>query len=153
MSLYNKLMGENEKAEELLDMLGLDKEIFGRYRDCYLNADGTEIIVYTRCGGDNREDFDNIFAYMREHKYFIEDYDDSYDETYCYFRFKTPPVFLEQTKLMATGIEPKTVGEKFEEEIKAMQIPGSEAAKRAEEMAKELQKSMEANPDGDIIHL
>lgn len=153
MSLYNKLMGENEQADELLDMLGLDKPNFGRYRDCYLNSDGTEIIVYTRCGGDNRVDFDKIFADMREHKYFIEDHDDSYDETYCYFRFKTPPIFLEQTKLMSTGVEPKTIGERFEEEIKAMQVPGSEAEKRAKEIAEEIQKGIEANPNGGIIRL
>ena len=37
MSLYNRLFGENPDATILLGMLGLTRDSFGRYRDCFLN--------------------------------------------------------------------------------------------------------------------
>ena len=51
MSLYNQLFDENPDAAVLIGFLGLNKEIFGRYRNVYLNKAGDKIIVYTRCGG------------------------------------------------------------------------------------------------------
>lgn len=52
MSLYNMLFGENAAGPILLATLGLTKEHFGRYRNCYI-SDGM-IAVYTRNGGGNR---------------------------------------------------------------------------------------------------
>lgn len=151
MSLYNTLFKENEHAEALLEMLNLSREDFGRYRDCYLNKDGSNIIVYTRCGGDNREDYDYVFNNVCNHKYYITDYDDDFDNTYCYFVFKTPDIFLDETKKMSNGKDPDSVGEKFKKEIEEMKIPNSDAAKRAEALAKQIQKGIEEQPNGGII--
>lgn len=153
MSLYSMLFKENEDAEKLLNMLNLERDDFGRYRDAYLNADGTVIIVYTRCGGGNREDYDYVFESMEDHSQYIRDYDDEYDETYCYFEFDVPEVYLEKTKEMATGKEPLNVSEKFNEAIKEIQKPGSEAEKRAKEVMKRIEEGIEANPQGGIIRL
>lgn len=153
MSLYNMIFKENPDADKILSMLDLNREVFGRYRDVYLNADGTEIIVYTRCGGDNRKDYDNVFEMLEGHPNYICDYDDEYDETYCYFKFDVPREYLEEAKGMATGKEPLDVREKFDEAIKEMQKPGSEAEKRAKEVARRIQEGIEANPQGGIIRL
>lgn len=138
MSLYNFLMGENEEAPVLLGVLNLTKKDFGRYRDIYLNADGTEIIVLTRCGGGNREYYDYVFEEMKEHECYISDYDDDFDETYAYIKFSVPEKFKDMCKSMSTGVEPKTVSEKFDEHIKEMDIPGTEAVKKADIIAERL---------------
>ena len=153
MSLYNMLFKENEKADNLLCMLALDRESFGRYRDVYLNADGTKIIVYTRCGGGNREYYDWVFENMKNHPNYISDYDDSFDETYCYFDFEVPLEQIEETAKLSTGVDPDDVHTKFEKAIAEMQTPGSEAEKRAKEVAKRIEEGIDANPEGGIIRL
>ena len=40
MSLYNLLFGVNQDAGELLKMLNLTTDDFGRFRDAHLNEDG-----------------------------------------------------------------------------------------------------------------
>lgn len=153
MSLYNMIFKENPDADKLLSMLDLNREIFGRYRDAYLNADGSKIIIYTRCGGDNRQDYDFVFELMEQHPQYISDYDDEVDETYCYFEFEVPKKYKKEAEGMATGKEPLNVHEKFDEAIKEMQTPGSEAEKRAKEVAQRIQEGIEANPQGGIIRL
>ena len=153
MSLYNMLFKENEKADKLLNMLDLDRESFGRYRDIYLNADGSKIIVYTRCGGGNREYYDWVFKNMKNHPNYISDYDDSFDETYCYFDFEVPLEYIAETSKLSTGIEPDNVSTKFGKAIAEIQKPGSEAEKRAKEVAKRIEEGIEANPQGGIIRL
>ena len=153
MSLYSMLFKENENADKLLSILALDRESFGRYRDVYLNADGSKIIVYTRCGGRNREDYDWVFGNMEKHPNYISDYDDSYDETYCYFEFGVPWEYRTETAGWSTGVEPDDIHTKFEKAIAEMQIPGSEAEKRAKEVAKRIEEGIEANPQGGIIEL
>jgi hypothetical protein len=129
--LYNMLFGENENADILLEFLKLNRAIFGRYRDCYLNHDGSKIIVLTRCGGSNRDDYDEVFTMARSHDLYLTDYDDPIDETYCYFEFGVPYKFEGQCKKLANGQEPLTVGERFEKEAEEMNIPGSDAEKNS----------------------
>ena len=153
MSLYNMLFKENEKADKLLSMLALDRESFGRYRDVYLNADGSKIIVYTRCGGENREDYDWVFENMEEHPNYISDYDDEFDETYCYFEFEVPFEYRTEAARLSTGVDPDDVHTKIEKAIAEIQTPGSKAEKRAKEVAKRIEEGIEANPQGGIIRL
>lgn len=147
MSLYNLLFGVNQYAGVLLDMLNLKPDDFGRFRDAYLNADGTKIIVYTRCGGSNREEYDYVFAEMAEHDQFITEYDDDFDCTYAYFEFKVPEKFLKQTKLMANGEKPETIHEKFTKATKDIENnPDSEYLKKMKPM---MDKIKEAFDDKD----
>lgn len=88
--MYNMLFGVNEYAEIFLRMLDLTKEDCGRFRDCYLSEDGTKIIIYTRNGGGNREDYQYIFDELSKHENYICDYDDDFDCTYASIEFSIP---------------------------------------------------------------
>jgi len=88
MSLYNMLFGMNANADQLLFLLGKKREDFGRFRNVYVDAGF--IVVYTRCGGGNREDWPEVFDLMAAHPWFSHDEDDEFDSTYCCFYFKIP---------------------------------------------------------------
>ena len=55
MSMYNMIFGENAASDWLLALLDLTRADVGRFRDAYVTDDGTQIAVYTRNGGGNRE--------------------------------------------------------------------------------------------------
>lgn len=153
MSLYSMLMGENKDADIFLKGLNLKRNDFERYRDAYLNSDGTKIIIYTRLGGNNREYYTERILDLRMHDLYLEDYDDEYDNTYAYFVFKVPEHLAALCKKMATGKEPLTVGQKFEEEMKLLEAGDKGALTRANKVAKKIEKGIEDNPDGGIIGL
>ena len=90
MSLYNALFGENADADKLMAILGTQVESFNvpRYRDCYF--DGTYIVVHTRTGGGNREDYETENDAMAAHPWYAHDEDDEFDSTYANFYFKPP---------------------------------------------------------------
>lgn len=70
----------------------------GRFRDIYLNADGSRIILYTRNGGGNRESYPHIFSILASHPNYITNYDDDFDCTYCYYEFSVPDEYKEDAK-------------------------------------------------------
>lgn len=86
--LYNLLFGVNPFAFRLVRALGLMPDDFGRFRDAFRAEGG--IVVYTRCGGGNRQDYGPVFARMREHSLYLRDADDGFDNTYCTFFFRMP---------------------------------------------------------------
>ena len=110
MSLYNMLFGQNQAAELLLAMLNLDKQSVGRFRDCYTNADGTKIIVYTRNGGGNREEYMPDFS---KHPNYLRDYDDDFDCTFASIEFSVPEPFIEAVKKISDATDTRTGAEKF----------------------------------------
>ena len=81
MSLYNMLFGMNSDADKILGFLGKTREDFGRFRNVYME-DGY-IVVHTRCGGGNREDYESVFDEMREHPWYSHDADEDFDCTYA----------------------------------------------------------------------
>jgi len=116
MSMYNMIFGENSDSETLLKFLGLERDDFYRYRDCYLDEQG-RIAVYTRAGGGNREcycwpdelenskeelyidedGFEHLsdckvvkFEALRKHPLYLFDRDDNYDTTYATYYFQVP---------------------------------------------------------------
>jgi hypothetical protein len=82
------LFGVNPDTETLLGLLGKSKAEFGRFRNVYME-DGY-IVVYTRNGGGNREDYEEVFDEMSEHPWYSHDEDDSFDCTYASIYFKVP---------------------------------------------------------------
>ena len=88
MSLYNMLFGTNPDSEQLLRLLGKTKSDFGRFRDVYV--EDNYIVVYTRNGGGNREDYEDVFDEMSEHPWYSHDEDDDFDCTYASIYFKIP---------------------------------------------------------------
>ena len=91
MSLYNLMYGENKDAKSLLQILNSVKVLdIPRYRDTYLSEDNTEIIVLTRTGGGNREEYEDDNNEMTLHPLYLSDNDASFDTTFAEFHFKNP---------------------------------------------------------------
>lgn len=148
MSLYNRLFKENEDAVPLLGMINCTRNDFQRYRDVYLNKEGTVITVVTRLGGPNRKDYKQVFNNMMKHELYIQSYDDDFDSTYAYFEFKVPEKYAATCKLMAPKVDRLSVGEMFKKECEEMNVPGSPAFKRAEALAKEIFENLSGESDG-----
>lgn len=117
MSLYNMLHGFNQFAPEAIAMLGANSKLIGRLRDAYFTKlDGAPVIlVLTRTGGGNRDDYITENDYLRGLPGFIKDIDSPMDETYAEFYFSVPPDYLGPVNLLLekTGIPP-TPKEKFD---------------------------------------
>ena len=88
MSMYNMLFGMNPDSDKLLELLGKTRGDFGRFRNVYME-DGF-IVVHTRNGGGNREDYEDVFDEMSEHPWYSHDADDDFDCTYANIYFKVP---------------------------------------------------------------
>lgn len=100
MSLYNMLFGTNPFSGVLLQMLGVSRDDVPRFRDCFLNEDGTEIIIHTRTGGGNRDDYEdenNLLTLIDGYKF---DADDDFDCTYADFHYEVPEACESQVALM-----------------------------------------------------
>lgn len=100
MSLYNALFGVSPFAKILVVLLGIDNNEYpiGRFRDIYVKMDDDGkyiIILYTRNGGGNREEYQHIFDTLKEHPCYIRDYDDDFDCTYASVEFSVPDGKLE----------------------------------------------------------
>jgi len=78
----------NPDSDKLLEILGKTREDFGRFRNVYME-DGC-IVVHTRNGGGNREDYEDVFDEMSEHPWYSHDADDDFDCTYANIYFKLP---------------------------------------------------------------
>ena len=102
MSLYNMVFGMNPDSDKLLEVLGKTTADFGRFRNVYME-DGF-IVVHTRNGGGNREDYEDVFDEMSEHPWYSHDEDDSFDCTYANIYFKVPEG-KEETLMALRGLE------------------------------------------------
>jgi hypothetical protein len=128
--MYNILFGKNKKSDFLLNILGLTEADCGRFRDCYLKDD--IIVIYTRNGGGNREQYQEVIDELSKHPNYLNDYDDNYDSTYCYIEFSIPDRHISDCKGLKQ--EKHTPGEKFKMLINDISKP------RDEERANELEK-------------
>ena len=115
--LYNMLFGQNDHAGFLMSLLGKDSADFGRFRDVYVTD--KHIVVHTRCGGGNREDYDYVFEEMSRHPLYDYDEDDDFDYTYADIFFKHPAEYSELLKEMAIGTV--TPAEKWQLMFKALE--------------------------------
>ena len=120
MSLYNLMNGVNQSTFYILPMLEKHPDAYPRFRDCFLwDAENPEyddhIIIYTRTGGGNRDDYEVENEAMRQMEGFVTDYDDSFDCTYASWVFKVPdkwkPDFdkIKEGDLMNTSDEYKAL--------------------------------------------
>ena len=105
MSLYNMLFGNNPSANEILSLLGKTQGDFGRYRNVYVEDDF--IVVHTRCGGGNREDYEYVFEEMSDHPWYSHDQDDDFDCTYANIYFKVPENVQQELVNLNKGENPK----------------------------------------------
>lgn len=88
MSLYNMVHGINPNTTQLLEILGLTQAVFGRFRD--IRIEDNFIIVHTRCGGGNREDYEDMFDEVSDHTWYHHDEDCDFDSTYADIYFLIP---------------------------------------------------------------
>lgn len=102
----------------------------GRYRDIFLNEDGTQIVLYTRNGGGNRESYSYIFQVLSGHPNYIKDWDDDFDSTYAYISFSVPKGWEEFCKQLSTGEPLQSVSAKFQETIDEMKKMDPEEFKK-----------------------
>lgn len=98
MSFYNMLFGVNPAAGILLAMLGIDSSFPPRFRDCYI--DGDHIVIYTRTGGGNREDYEDENDAMCALPGYVSDADDDFDCTYATFRYTPPEKFRAEFEML-----------------------------------------------------
>lgn len=143
-TMYNMLHGQNPQSGILLYILGIDQEKgawrSGRFRDIYLSEDGSEIVLYTRNGGGNREHYADDCEpgidctctgctaeyHLPSHPNYLRDWDDDFDSTYAYFAFSIPKEFKEAAGLLVTGEKPETIYEKFSKTLAEMKTMSAE---------------------------
>ncbi len=160
MSLYNALFGTNAYAPVLLQILGIDqpdgKYESGRFRDIYLH-DG-KIILYTRNGGGNREQYQPIIDKLATHPNYIRDYDDDFDCTYAYIEFSIPEkskTFLSKLSKLKTD----TPREKFDKLIKEMESgeinseSGKNALKVGEQIFGKIDKAIKSKKKVEVVEV
>lgn len=88
----------------VLPMLGKHPEEYPRFRDCFIgDKEHTEyddmIHIYTRVGGENRDDYEKEIEALRSSEGYVTDFDDNFDCTYCTFVFRVPEQFKADFKL------------------------------------------------------
>ena len=100
--LYNILFGENASQKDFLfSLLDLGPADFGRYRDIYVTEE--HIVVHTRCGGGNREDYEDVFWMAEEHPLYAYNEDCDFDYTYANIYFYHPEEYKDVLKELAGG--------------------------------------------------
>lgn len=94
MRLYNVINGVNPAAPLVLMYLNKTPQALSRFRDAYFKRDEESkeirMIVLTRCGGSNREEYGWVMEAMKTNPLFIREYDDDFDNTYNYMEFQLP---------------------------------------------------------------
>jgi hypothetical protein len=109
MSLYNMIHGFNPACFFFLPMLGKRPEEYPRFRDCFTRDDERpefnegHIIVYTRTGGGNRENYIKENQAIRDMPGFVTDYDDDFDCTFANWVFKVPDQWREDYEFILAG--------------------------------------------------
>lgn len=137
----------------------------GRFRDVYLNADGTEILLYTRNGGGNRQHYSDesrpgvdcgctgcIITYkLPTHPEYLRDYDDDFDCTYATVAFRVPENYRTEMAAIATGHDPETVQERFTKLAEALESgQDSPEVVRAKEVGQRIAQAIHSGQSGVV---
>jgi hypothetical protein len=148
------VMGYNPFTPIILDTLNLTPQAIPRFRDAYIDDDGN-LVLLTRTGGGNREDYVLENAELAARPDYLGDVDDSFDETFAHFTFRTPASSIPAiaTALKAQGhYDPLGRFRAMTEQIG--QGGGSPRAKRATEaIAKQLGEAINNPPKDGVIRI
>lgn len=130
--MYNIVFGYHPHLPIVAALLGKEKivgDYFGRFRDAWIEKlpdDTMRIHVYTRNGGNNRAEY---MPDLSKDPLFIENRDDSFDNTYASIYLKLPEDWQEKLKeagapddfkLEAVAEEPIDTGARWQEALEAM---------------------------------
>lgn len=100
--MYNMLFGENASQKDFLfSILNLTPGDTGRYRDIYVINE--YIVIHTRNGGGNRDDYEEVFESLSQHPLYEYDEDDDFDCTYADIYFRWPESYEDILAEMAKG--------------------------------------------------
>lgn len=100
----------------IMPMLGeKHPEAYPRFRDCFVNDDETEIHVYTRVGGGNRES-DYGQEELMKHPNFLTTWDDDFDNTYGYYSFSVPDEWKSDFEKICKG-DVKLISPEYKERL------------------------------------
>lgn len=101
--LYNEVFGMNPATLLVAPMLTEEdpRRYFPRFRDCYV--DDGNIVIYTRVGGPNRDDYGDEIDEMRGMPTFVGTYDDDFDCTYGYYVFGVPGEWRDDFDAIMSG--------------------------------------------------
>lgn len=100
MSLYNTINGVNPATFYIFPMLEIGHpDNVERFRDCFLEDD--KIVIYTRTGGWNREDYPNEI--LTNHQNYLYDEDDEFDCTYANYYFSIPEKWKKDLEVILNG--------------------------------------------------
>jgi len=99
MSLYNAVFKTQPAALIILKALGAEPEKVPRIRDAWVTKDGDEfrLVIFTRTGGGNRQDYEEGNAYLRSLPGFVSDRDDEFDATFAKWSYLPPESLPEAT--------------------------------------------------------
>lgn len=94
MSLFNLMNGYNPSSPLYLAALKLDPNTVPRFRDTRLARVRNRhyIVILTRAGGKNRQDYQGAIDKLCEHPLYARNQDCTHDNTYADFYFKPPEV-------------------------------------------------------------
>ena len=81
---------ETSEISSWMDWDGFTIDDFPRLREVTVDDDEFKIVVRTRTGGGNREEYEKENKRLTRLNGYIEDEDDSFDSTYAYFEYKIP---------------------------------------------------------------
>ena len=114
------VVGHHPQSLLLLNVLKLNVNKIPRFR--YVYRQGNTIIVLTRTGGNNRNDYFLDNATLQEHPQYIKDYDDTFDVTFAHFVFRIPEDMLDILVTIPDDPDPMDV---FQAKIALMGEPKS----------------------------
>ncbi len=115
MSLYNVLFGHNDNAEFLLRVLNIHANQITRFRDIFW--DGEHIVIHTRTGGGNREEYAVDNERLTRVPGYVRDEDAEFDPTYANFYYKPPAEMEAIVKQLKPDMPP---AEKWDMVLKAL---------------------------------
>lgn len=135
MSLFNMAAGYAPECKFVLGVLGFTRENMEefekipRFRDAYIICDEQpyHLVIMTRTGGGNRDDYSESNEWLRSLPGFVKDYDDDFDSTFAHWVYVIPEKFKDVVdKTVKNGKEagwtfPSPM-KRFEESLAAMTL-------------------------------
>ena len=106
----------NPDSDQLLHLLNKTKDEFGRFRNVYVQDN--YIVVHTRCGGGNREYYEDMFDDISNHPWYSHNQDDDFDCTYADIFFEVPHDVREVLSTLDKGHLPTEQWASFLEVLK-----------------------------------
>lgn len=128
MSVYHMIHGRQPGGDAILDALGLDPRDVPRLRDCWVEPNardgGYRIVVYTRMGGGNREQYQDDIDALSDHPLYLYDQDEPHDPTYASIFFALPEAYADELRALALHA-PRDMQAEFHEALDRIRHGGS----------------------------